>query len=95
MYESKEMQRMDALDYEFVYPEGSGGEKAGKTVPDGPAGGYTGGCNYPEPFKGAMFHATFPISLDAFGTRFAMRARNMETGERFGTVEFTVEPVEE
>lgn len=94
-YESKEMQRMDALDYEFVYPEGSGGEKAGKTVPQGPAGGYTGGCTYSEPFKGAMFHATFPISLDAFGPRFVMRARNMETGERFGTVEFTVEPVEE
>ena len=94
-YESQSMEKMDELDYEFVYPEGTEEEKAGKTVPEGPAGSYTGGCNYSEPFKGAMFHVKIPVSLDAFGSRFAIRARNMETGERFGTVEFTVEPAEE
>lgn len=94
-YESQSMEKMDELDYEFVYPEGTGEEKAGKIVPEGPAGSYTGGCTYSEPFKGAMFHVKIPVSLDAFSSRFAIRAHNIETGERFGTVEFTVEPAEE
>lgn len=95
MFESKSMEMMDALVYEFVYPEETGKEKAGKTVPDAPAGGYTGGYTYSEPFKGAKFRVKIPISLDAFGSRFAIRAHNIETGERFGMVEFTMEPVAE
>jgi hypothetical protein len=90
LYESQTTGKTDSLGFEFVYPDGN-------TVPVGPAGTIsgTGDGDFSEPRKNQTFHLAFPISRDAFDDRYAMRAYNKQTGERFGIVEFTVEPAGE
>ena len=88
-------ERADSMMFEFVYPDEVEKGEEPRTVPWGAAGGYNhSGYDYEAP-GGATFRVEYPISRDALGKTYAVRAFDAMTGERFDAVTFTVKPAEE